>query len=582
MKALLSGNEAIARGFYEAGGKFASAYPGTPSTEILENLKLYSEIDAQWSPNEKVALEIAAGTGLGGIRCLVSMKNVGLNVAADPLFSLAYQGTNAGIVIISADDPSMHSSQNEQDNRWYAKAAKVPMLEPSDSHEAKTFVIKALEISEQFDVPVLIRTTTRVNHSYSIVEINDPVRCEKRPYRKNPEKNVLLVPLKGYERRLAVEKRLRDLEEFSNACEFNRIEWGDREFGIISSGISYQYAREVFPDASFLKLGFTFPLPSKCIKEFAAHIEKIHVIEELDPFLEEQIAAMGVAVEGKSRIPKAFELSPDIIARAFNVEGRDEKIVPIQNNNIPKRPPVLCPGCSHRGLFFALRKLGLTVTGDIGCHTLAALPPLESIDSNLCMGAGFGYAFGMEKAGGIGAEGKVIGVLGDSTFFHSGIAPLMDIVYNGGKTKLCILDNRTTAMTGHQDHPGTGFSLSGEESYRIDIGNLCRALGVRRVIKVDPHDIEVTTRIIAEEMNVDEPSVIIAESFCIVRERKGFKKPYTINSIKCNKCDVCHELGCPALEKDVEGKATISSTLCTGCDLCRQVCEPEAIEKSEP
>jgi len=578
MKVMLSGNEAIARGFYEAGGRFAAAYPGTPSTEILENIGLYKEIQAQWAPNEKVALEVAAGAALGGVRSLAAMKHVGLNVAADPFFSLSYQGVNAGIVIISADDPAMHSSQNEQDNRWLARAAKVPMLEPADSQEAKDFVIQALALSEQFDTPILLRTTTRTNHSKSIVEISERIEAEARPYKKDMPKNVLL-PSNARQKHVLVEERLAKLAAFGSSSTLNRIEWGEKNLGIITSGIAYQYAREVFPEASILKLGLTYPLPAQLIRDFAAQVPRIYVIEELDPFLEEQIAAMGIHVEGKSKLPIIGEFNPNVIRQAFASDQTAETSA-LHDVKIPARPPVLCPGCSHRGIFYVMKKLKLTVTGDIGCYTLAALPPLDIIDTCLCMGASVGFAAGIEKATGDQLKGKLIGVIGDSTFLHSGITGLIDLVYNKGKTKICILDNHITAMTGHQENPGSGLSLRREPTSRVDLEALCRAAGVRRVVKVDPYNIDQTTKVFKEEMAADEPSVIIADAPCIIRERIRFSEPYVVDADKCIQCGMCHRVGCPALEKDELGRTKINPLLCIGCDLCRQVCKPGAIQKA--
>ena len=576
-KAILSGNEAIARGFYEAGGHFASAYPGTPSTEILENMAQYAEIQSQWAPNEKVALEVASGAALGGARSLAAMKHVGLNVAADPLFSMSYQGVNGGIVIVSADDPSMHSSQNEQDNRWYARSAKIPMLEPSDSQEAKQFTIAALDISEQFDTPVLLRTTTRVNHSKSVVLLNKRATIEKKQYQKQFAKNVLL-PMNARKKHVLVEQRLINLEDYANECPWNGIEWGDKSLGIITSGISYQYVKEVFPHASILKLGLSHPLPKKLVRQFAGQVEKLFVIEELDPFLEEQIAAMGIPVEGKNRLPNIGELNADIISRAFNSKISPEESV-LKDVPIPPRPPVLCPGCSHRGIFYAMKRLKLTVMGDIGCYTLAAIPPLEIMDTCICMGASVTYAEGVEKATGDALKGKLIGVIGDSTFYHSGITGLIDIVYNEGKTKICILDNQITAMTGHQENPGSGLTLKNESTNKVDLEALCRAIGIKRVVKVDPYNIKETIAILKEEMAADEPSVIIADAPCIIRARKVFNEPYAVDPEKCIMCGMCHKVGCPAIEKDENGKTKINDLLCIGCDICRQVCKPQAIQK---
>ncbi|MDZ7261841.1 MAG: indolepyruvate ferredoxin oxidoreductase subunit alpha [candidate division KSB1 bacterium] len=577
MKALLSGNEAIARGAYEAGARFAAAYPGTPSTEILENTARYKEITSQWSPNEKVALEVAAGASLGGARALAAMKHVGLNVAADPLFSLSYLGVNAGLVIISADDPSLHSSQNEQDNRWYARAAKIPMLEPADSQEAKDFTVRAFEISEIFDTPVLLRTTTRVNHSKGIVQLSERMEPAERGYKKDISKNVLL-PSNARGRHAFVEERLKKLEEFNNQSDLNQVEWGDRSLGIITSGVAYQYAREVFPQASFLKLGLTNPLPRKLIQNFAAQVREIYVIEELDPFLEEQVKALGLKVIGKEKVPLLYELDPQRVAEAFAVGASETSEPVLKDLKIPGRPPVLCPGCSHRGIFYAIKRLKLTAMGDIGCYTLAALPPLSAMDTCLCMGASVGMASGMEKAQG---KGKLIAVIGDSTFIHSGITGLIDIVYNKGTTKLCILDNRTTAMTGHQEHPGTGLTLSGEPTHQLDLEALCRAIGVNRVVKVNPFDISEILHVLKEEMAVDEPSVIISDGFCIIREGTRLGEPYYVDEELCVECDLCFQVGCPAIEKSTSGKAWINPLLCVGCDVCAQVCKPGAILRGE-
>ena len=575
---MMSGNEAIARGFYEAGGHFASAYPGTPSTEILENISLYKEIIAQWAPNEKVALEVTAGAGIGGMRALAAMKHVGLNVAADPFFSLSYQGVNAGLVIISADDPSMHSSQNEQDNRWFARAAKVAMLEPSDSQEAKDFTKMALEISEQFDMPVLLRTTTRINHSKTIVELCDRTEVEKKTYKKDMPKNVLL-PGNARKKHILIEEQLKKLSEYGNNCKLNKIEWNDKKIGIITSGIAYQYIKDVFPTASILKLGLTNPLPYKLIKDFAAQVNSLYVIEELDPFLEEQIAAMGIKIDSKNKLPVIGELNPNIIAEAFGID-KNNKNRDIENNvAIPARPPVLCPGCSHRGIYYVLKKLRLIVTGDIGCYTLGAIPPLETTDTCLCMGASVGYAQGMLKAGGDKLKGKVIGVIGDSTFIHSGITGIIDLVYNQSIAKICILDNHTTAMTGHQENPSTGLTLHHEPTYKVDLEAMCRATGINRIIKVDPYNINENLKIFKEEMAIEEPSIIIADAPCIIRDRIRFNNPYSVLAERCNKCGICHRIGCSAIEKDENDITKINSLLCIGCDLCRQVCKQEAIQK---
>lgn len=575
--AILSGNEAIARGFYEAGGLFAAAYPGTPSTEILENISSYKEIHVQWAPNEKVALEVVGGASLGGVRVLAAMKHVGLNVAADPLFSLSYMGVNGGMIIVTADDPAMHSSQNEQDNRWFARAAKIPMLEPSDSQEAKDFTKIGLELSEKYDTPILLRTTTRINHSKSIVFLNNRIEVARKKYVKDTAKNVLL-PANARKKHVLVEKRLELLENYGADCPLNRIEWADKSLGIVTSGISYQYAKEVFPDASVLKLGLTFPIPKKLIRDFANQVKKLYVIEELDPILEEQIAAMGIKIVGKEFLPIMGEFSQRVVNQSFARSVQPEKSV-LEDVNLPPRPPVLCPGCSHRGVFYAFKKLKLTVTGDIGCYTLGALPPLNSMDTCLCMGASVGFAEGLEKATGDELKGKVIGVIGDSTFFHSGITGLIDIVYNQGKTKICILDNHITAMTGHQEHPGSGLSLRRQPAPKVQIEAVCRAAGVNRIIKIDPYNLNETIALLKKEMQIDEPSVIIADAPCIIRDRIKFSEPYFVDAEICTQCGMCHRVGCPAIEKDEQGKTKINALLCIGCDICRQVCKPGAIQK---
>lgn len=578
IRAVLSGNEAVARGAHEGGVRFASGYPGTPSTEILESVVQYEGIHAEWAPNEKVALETAAGAALAGARSLVTMKHVGLNVAADPFFSLSYAGVNAGLVVVSADDPGMHSSQNEQDNRHLARAAKVPMLEPSDSEEARDFLILGLELSEMYDTPVLLRMTTRVCHSESPVRLKDPVQVKKRAYAKDFKKNVLL-PSNARGRHEFVEKRMRELGEKSNVLlSVNRIELGSNELGIITSGIAYQYAREVFPYASFLKLGMTHPLPKKLIAYFASRVKKLIVVEELDPYLEEQLRAMGIAVVGKERIPLTGELNVDIVAEAFAGMGAVstplDRPAPIRMS-LPDRPPTLCPGCSHRGVFMALKKLHATVTGDIGCYTLGAIPPLETMDTCLEMGASVGMAYGMERAG--GGAGKTVALIGDSTFIHSGITGLINIVYNQGATTVCILDNHVTAMTGHQPNPGTGRTISGAPAPRIDYEQLARAVGVKRVRKVDPFNVEEMEKVFREEMAANEPSVVIADAPCILNEKIEFGEPYRIVEEKCPKCGLCVKVGCAAVGVADDGMPYIDSLLCVGCALCVGVCKFDAI-----
>ncbi len=575
MKLILSGNEAVARGFYEGGGRFASAYPGTPSTEVLENIARFKDVIAQWAPNEKVAVEVAVGASLGGARALAAMKHVGLNVAADPLFSLSYMGVNGGMIIMTADDPGMHSSQNEQDNRWYAKAAKIPMLEPSDSQEAKDFTIQAFEISESFDTPVLLRTTTRISHSKGVVSIGERMEVPLKTYRKELLKNVLL-PSTGRVRHPFVENRLKKLRAFSTISGLNWVDWGNRKMGIITSGAAYQYSREVFPDASYLKLGMTYPLPEKLIRDFAARVEKLYVVEELDDFLELHIRAMGIDVTGKEKIPAIGELTPDVVSRALLEQEAAE--AGSAGTELPARPPVLCPGCSHRGVFWALKKLRAVVTGDIGCYTLAALPPLEAMDSCLNMGASVGMAEGMVKVSPEKFQKKVVGVIGDSTFIHSGITALIDMVYNKAITTVIILDNRITAMTGHQENPASGLTLQKEPTQPLDLAKLCEAIGIRRVRKIDPYKLKEMTEIIREEMRAEEPSVLIADAPCVLHEKSQLGPAYYVDQEKCVACDLCYKIGCPAIMPGPDGKKPIiDPLLCIGCDQCAQVCQLDAI-----
>ncbi|HID96252.1 MAG TPA: indolepyruvate ferredoxin oxidoreductase subunit alpha [Candidatus Latescibacteria bacterium] len=567
----LSGNEAIARGAFEAGVRVATAYPGTPSTEILENIAKYDGIQAQWSPNEKVALEVAIGASLAGARALVAMKHVGLNVAADPLMTISYVGPKGGLVVISADDPGMHSSQNEQDNRYYAKFAGVPMLEPSDSQEAKDFVRSAFEISSEFATPVLVRMTTRVCHSKGVVRLGETCNSPSMGYEKDVRKNVM-VPAHARLRHLALEERRKRLEEYAERSPLNRTQMGDLSLGIITSGVAYQYSKEVFPDASFLKLGLTNPIPKGIIQRFAEKVARILVIEELEPFLEEQIRALGIEVVGKERIPRVGELSPDTIRSAIlsSVAYSENP-----SSSLPARPPVLCPGCPHRGVFYVLRKLKFTVTGDIGCYTLAALPPLNAMDTCICMGASIGAALGMEKALGPEISGKTVAVIGDSTFIHSGITGLIDAVYNRSNITIIILDNNTTAMTGHQDHPGTGRTLKGEPTVSLDLEALARAVGLRSVRIVDPYDLDATEKAIREEVLKDRPSVIIARHPCVLLTKERYPTP-KVDTEVCTGCKLCLRLGCPAISIS-EGKAEVDPFLCNGCGICAQVCRVHAM-----
>jgi indolepyruvate ferredoxin oxidoreductase alpha subunit len=587
---LLSGNEAIARGAYEAAVKVAAAYPGTPSTEILEALAEYEGLHAEWAPNEKVAVEVALGASMAGARALAAMKHVGVNVAADPIFTASYTGVRGGLVIVSADDPEMHSSQNEQDNRHYAMAAKIPMLEPSDSAEAKAYTKLAFALSERFDTPVFLRTTTRISHGTGAVPLGE-VESPTVPlgFVEEPAKWVML-PVNARRRHVVVEARMRALREFAETFEGNRIEWGDRSLGIITAGVAYQYVREAFPEASVLKLGLAHPLPERLLREFAAGVERLVVVEELDPFIEAHVKALGIRVEGKERIPLLGELNPRIVRQAVSGEAAPLR----EPAAVPNRPPNLCAGCPHRSLFYALNKCRVTVAGDIGCSTLSALPPLESMDTCVCMGASIGNAFGMEKALGASARGKVVAVIGDSTFVHSGITGLINLVYNKGFSTVIILDNGTTAMTGAQDHPGTGKTLQGEPAPRLDLVALCRAIGVEHVSTVNPHDQAETEAVLRRELDRDAPSVIIAQASCVLLpEHRAERRPtYEVIEELCNGCKACGTLGCPAIEwlpltpdaavaagkkPTQQGIVRINPLLCDGCNLCPAVCKMRAM-----
>jgi len=578
MKKLMLGNEAIARGTYEAGATVATAYPGTPSTEITENLAKYDNIYSEWSPNEKVALEVAIGASIAGARSICCMKHVGLNVAADPLFTVSYTGVNGGLVIVVADDPGMHSSQNEQDSRFYAMAANIPMLEPADSMECKTFVKQAFKISEEFDCPVLIRLTTRIAHSRSIVELEEKEEYKLKDYRKDPGKYVMM-PAMARKRRVEVVKRMAQLETYSNETELNRIEWGSRDIGIITSGISYQYSKEVFKDASFLKLGMVYPLPYDLIARFAGEVKNLYVIEELEPFLENQIRKMGIPVTGKAVLPIVGELSSNILSeKILNREPMNTYPVP-DKEQIPARPPVMCPGCPHRGTFYVLKKLKLTVTGDIGCYTLGAQPPLASMDTCVCMGASIGMAHGMEKARGREFARSTVAVIGDSTFVHSGITGLIDIVYNKGTSTVIVLDNSITGMTGHQHNPTSGYTIKGEPTKQVDLVKLAHAIGIERVRVADPYDIKEFEKIVKEEVAADEPSLIIAQRPCALLKNVKFEGPLRINREKCRTCKMCMKIGCPAIV-DNGSYVEVNEALCVGCGLCSKLCNFGAFEKA--
>ena len=574
-KVVLTGNEAIARGAYEYGLSFASAYPGTPSTEILENLARCKDIYCEWSPNEKVAYEVAWGASVAGARSLVAMKHVGVNVAADPLMTSVYTGVGNGFILVSADDPSMHSSQNEQDNRRFAFFAKMPCIEPSDSQEAKDFVGEAFAISEKFDIPVMLRVTTRICHSKSVVVLGERTDVPYKEYKRDFVKFCML-PTSARIRRIDLEKRLEALKEFSNSYRFNKIEMRSAEMGIITAGIAYQHSRDAFPEASTLKIALSNPLPEKIIREFAGKVKKLYVVEELEPYMEDQIKAMGITVIGKEVIPNIGELSSDVVRNA--IEG---KKVTHEIPEIPARPPILCPGCSHRGFFTVANKLKLVCLGDIGCYTLGAYEPLNAIDSCLCMGASISQAVGFSKAYKGAKQNKIVGIIGDSTFVHSGIAPLIDAVYNKANVVICILDNGTTAMTGHQEHPGTGRTLQGAETHKLDLAKLCEAIGVPHVRIVNPNDLKETEKVLKEELVYDGPSVILFRAPCIIKDRKAQKKPLKVIADKCPACGLCFKIGCPAIIKDGEGKAVIDPILCVGCDICAQVCRMDAIVKTE-
>ncbi len=588
MKKLLTGNEAVARGAYEAGVTLAAAYPGTPSTEILENVAQYKAIYSEWAPNEKVAFEVAIGGSIAGARTLAAMKHVGVNVAADPLFTFGYTGVNGGCILVSADDPGMHSSQNEQDNRYYARAAKIAMLEPSDSQEAKDFVKLGYEISEKFDVPVLLRMTTRICHSKGLVDFNEREEVGIKEYKKNIPKYVA-TPANGRKMHVMVEEKLKKLEEFSNNTSLNNIEWNNKKIGIVTSGISYQYAKEVFGEkASYLKLGFTHPIPKKKIKEFADEVDELYVIEELEPYLEKEIMAMGINVVGKSKIPNIGELNPDIISEALLGEKRE--IIEKDNAMTEDRPPTLCAGCPHRGFFYELSKRkNVIVTGDIGCYTLGAAPPLSTIDTCICMGGGVSLGHGIYQASKKNdRDVKVFGVVGDSTFFHSGITGLIDIVYNKGNSTTVILDNRITGMTGHQENPGTGYTLMGEVTEQIDIVKLCEAIGVKNIEVINPLDLQQVNNALDKAMETEEPMVIITKWPCALKKsnqeeieeyKLNERNVCTVDSEKCKKCKMCIKTGCPAISFDSEKGAIIEESMCIGCEVCLQVCPFDAIKK---
>ena len=574
MKKIMLGNEAVARGLYEAGVRLVSSYPGTPSTEVTEAAAKYDEIYAEWAPNEKVALEVALGAAIGGGRSFVGMKHVGLNVAADPLFITSYTGVNGGMVIGVADDPGMHSSQNEQDSRHYAIAAKLPMVEPSDSGECLEFTKLAYEFSEKFDTPFILRLNTRVSHSQSIVETSDRVEVEVKPYEKDAAKHVMM-PGNARPRHVVVEKRLNTLREFAENCPFNKvIENPGVKVGIITSGPSFNYALEAFGDtASYLKLGLVNPLPEKLLKDFAAKYETVYVIEELDPVIESHCKALGLNVHGKDILPLCGEFSQELLSKLLL--GNEPDCYTL-DENIPVRPPVLCPGCPHRGVFYLFNKLKLYVSGDIGCYTLGAAKPLGGMDTTLCMGASVSALHGFNKIR--HEEHKSVAVIGDSTFMHSGITGLVDIVYNKGFSTVVVVDNSITGMTGHQQNPCTGFTLKGEKVYGILIENIAKAVGVpeEHIRIVDPNDLAETERVLGEELASDTPSVVICRRPCALLKYVKHNPPLVIDHDKCVGCKACMKIGCPCISVK-DGKASIDQTLCNGCGLCTQMCRLGAI-----
>ena len=577
MKKLLLGNEAIARGAYEAGCTLCASYPGTPSTEITENIIKYDEIYAEWAPNEKVASEVAIGASMAGARAMSCMKHVGMNVMADPLFTVSYIGVNGGLVFCVADDPGMHSSQNEQDSRHYAKASKAMMLEPSDSSECKEFMKEAFELSEKFDTPVIMRLSTRVSHSQGLVELNERINYELKPYEKNIAKNVMM-PANAIKRHVVVEDRYKKLVEYAESTKLNKVENNNSKIGVITNGISYVYAKEALGDkVNYLKLGMVYPLPIELIKNFAKGLDKLYVIEELDPFIEEHCKINGINVIGKEVFTMLGEYTPSMIRKAiFNIDPVE---CPTIDEVIPVRPPVMCAGCPHRGTFYVLKKLGLVVSGDIGCYTLGAVKPLEAVDSTICMGASVSAAFGMAKARGKEFNKRLVSVIGDSTFIHSGITGLIDMVYNKGSNTVIILDNSITGMTGHQQNPTTGKTIRMEETSQVNLVKLAEAVGVKRIVIADPFDVKNFEKVVKEEVNVDEPSVIIAQRPCALLKTVKYKGHCEVND-NCKKCKQCMKLGCPAISV-VDGNIKIDTNQCNGCGLCVNVCPFKAIEKVE-
>ena len=573
MKKLMIGNSAVAAGLYDGGLGVVSSYPGTPSTEITEFLAKYDGIHSEWAPNEKVACEVAFGASLAGARSACAMKHVGLNVAADPLFTLSYTGVNGGMVICVADDPAMHSSQNEQDSRHYAIAAKVPMLEPADSNEAYIFAKTAFELSEKFDTPVLLRMCTRIAHSQSVVELGEHTDAVLRDYEKNPAKYIMM-PGNAIKRHPFVEERTENLRKFAEDCIYNKVEYNSEEIGIITSGCSYLYVKEVFGDSvSILKIGMPNPLPTETIKTFASKVKKLYVVEELDPVIENFVKSLGIEVHGKDMFSLLGEFSQSTISKAFE---REEKEFVTADSPVPARPPMMCAGCPHRGMFYTLAKNKITVLGDIGCYTLGAVPPLNALDSTLCMGASVSGLHGFNLARGEAAEGKSVAVIGDSTFMHSGMTGLVNIAYNATNSTVIILDNSITGMTGHQQNPTTGYNIKGDPAAKVDLEALCKALGINRVCVVDPYDLKACEKAVKEELAANEPSVIISRRPCVLLKTVKHEAPLSVNKDKCKSCKRCMTLGCPAISLK-DGKAKIDTTLCVGCGVCKQLCAFDAI-----
>ena len=573
---IMLGNEAIARGAFEAGVKVSAAYPGTPSTEISENIISYPEIYAEWSPNEKVAMEVAIGASISGVRAMASMKHVGVNVASDPLYTISYAGVNGGLVLVAADDPGLYSSQNEQDTRCVARAAMVPVLEPSDSQEAKDFMKYAFDLSEKYDTPIILRTTTRLSHSQGPVTLEE--RCEPvdAVYERNPAKYVMM-PGNAKARHVYVEKRLKDMA--ADACDMpiNKVEMNDTKIGFITSGIAYQYVKEACPNASVLKLGLVHPLPRKLIEEFASKVETLYIFEELEPVFEEQIKSWGIQCIGKEIFTVQGEYSANMIRKAILKEELELK-TPAQ---VPARPPILCPGCPHRSVYSVLNKLKIHAAGDIGCYTLGAVAPLSVVDTTVCMGASISTLHGMEKAKGKDYIKNWVAVIGDSTFMHTGVNSLLNMVYNQGTGTVMILDNSTTGMTGHQDHAATGKTLMGEEVPAINIYHLCKAMGIKNVVEVNAFDIAALEKIVKEEVAKDEVSVIITKSPCVLLKGNKFTTKCVPVPEKCKKCGACLRPGCPALTKNADGTISIDQTMCNGCGLCKGLCKLGAIETVE-